>query len=132
VRRTSGRSARPGAGPILLGVRGPTDAELSELSPKLEGRVTRWLRKKGLLLTEQQSVQAEPDALERATQTAPRLGQLAHVDARAWAGSESAGRRPGRHTGTGAHARCSLHASTVVAAGDRAGSACFGTARGPR
>jgi hypothetical protein len=101
-------------------VRGPTDAELSELSAKLEGRVTRWLRKKGLLLAERQSVQAEPDALEQATQTALRLGQLAHVDERGQAVSLPT-RRPGRNTGTGAHAGYSLHASTVVAAGDREG-----------
>jgi hypothetical protein len=67
---------------------------------KLEGRVTRWLRKKGLLLAERQSVQAEPDALEQATQTALRLGQLAHVDERGQVVSPPA-RRPGRRTGTG-------------------------------
>jgi hypothetical protein len=110
--------SRPGAEPIFLGVRGPTDAELSELSAKLEGRVTRWLRKKGLLLAERQSAQAEPDALEQATQTALRLGQLAHVDELGQVVSPPA-RRPGRRTGTGAHAGYSLHASTVVAAGDR-------------
>jgi hypothetical protein len=112
--------SRPGAEPIFLGVCGPTDAELSELPLKLEGRVTRWLRKKGLLLAERQSVQAELDALEQATQTALRLGQLAHVDERGQVVSPPA-RRPGRRTGTGAHAGYSLHASTVVAAGDRGG-----------
>jgi hypothetical protein len=80
----------------------------------------RWLRKKGLLLAERQSVQAEPDALEQATQTALRLGQLAHVDERGQVVSPPT-RRPGRRTGTGAHAGYSLHASTVVAAGDREG-----------
>jgi hypothetical protein len=117
-------------------VRGPTDAELSELPLKLEGRVTRWLRKKGLLLAERQSVQAEPDALEQATQTALRLGQLAHVDERGQVVSPPT-RRPGRRTGTGAHAGYSLHASTVVAAGDPGGvsagwSVCCGIAPGPR
>jgi hypothetical protein len=117
-------------------VRGPTDAELSELPLKLEGRVTRWLRKKGLLLAERQSVQAEPDALEQATQTALPLGQLAHVDERGQVVSPPA-RRPGRRTGTGAHAGYSLHASTVVAAGDPGGvsagwSVCCGIAPGPR
>ncbi len=111
--------SRPGAEPIFVGVRGPTVAELSELSAKLEGRVTRWLRKKGLLLSERQS-EAEPGALEQATQTALRLGQLAHVDERGKVVSPPA-RRPGRRTGTGAHAEYSLHASTVVAAGDRGG-----------
>ena len=112
--------SRPGAEPIFLGVRGPTDAELSELPLKLEGRVTRWLGQKGLLLAERQMKQAEPDALEQATQTALRLGQLAHVDERGQVVSPPA-RRPGRRTGTGAHAGYSLHASTVVAAGDREG-----------
>jgi hypothetical protein len=115
--RTPEASGRPGAEPIFLGVRGPTDAELSAT---LEGRVTRWLRKKGLLLAERQSVQAEPDALEQATQTALRLGQLAHVDERGQVVSPPA-RRTGRRTGTGAHAGYSLQTSTVVAAGDREG-----------
>ena len=90
------------------------------MSAKLEGRVTRWLGKKGLLLAERQMKQAEPDALEQATQTALRLGQLAHVDERGQVVSPPA-RRTGLRTGTGAHAGYSLHASTVVAAGDREG-----------
>jgi hypothetical protein len=110
--------SRLGAEPIFLAVRGPTDAELSELSARLAVRVTRWLRKKGLLPAERQSLQAEPDALEQAAQTALRLGQLAHVDERGQVVNPPA-RRPGRRTGTGAHAGYSLHASTVVGAGDR-------------
>jgi len=78
--------------------------------------VTRWLRKKGLMLAERQAVQVEPDALEQATQTALRLGQLAHVDERGQVVSPPA-RRPGRRTGTGAHAGYSLQTSTVLAAG---------------
>ncbi len=82
------------------------------------GRVTRRLRKKGLLPAEQQLLQAEPDALKQATQTALCLGQLAKVDERGQVVNPPA-RGPGRRTGRGAHAGSSLHARTVVGAGDR-------------
>jgi hypothetical protein len=99
--RRLSRESRPGAEPIFLGVRGESDAELSELSTNLDGRrVTRWLHGKGLLLAERQSEQAEPDALERTTQMALRLGQLAHVDERVQVLSPPA-RRPGRRTARG-------------------------------
>jgi hypothetical protein len=66
--------------------------------------VTRCLRKKGLLLAERQSVQAEPDALEP--------GDADGATAR----TARARRRAGQVVSPG----YSLHASTVVAAGDRA------------
>jgi len=117
-------------------VRGPTDAELSELPLKLEGRVTRWLGKKGLLLSERQMKQAEPGALEQATQTALRLGQLAHLDERGLVG-ESAGQAARAAHGHRGPRGVQPANQYGVGGGDRGGwaagwSVCCGTTRGPR
>ncbi len=88
--------------------------------------MTRWLRKKGLLPAERQSQQAEPDALEQATQTALRLGQLAQVDGRGRAAQAVRAEREGTAASTTAavpetaglgracHVRLALSPPTVI------------------
>jgi hypothetical protein len=114
----------PGEPARFVRTRAPTETELVALSARIEAKVTRWLKRGGLLRAagddaSESEEQAATTGIEACVQTTLSLGELAAVDERGTVRVAERRRGP-RRTGTGAHRGYSLHAAVALAAGDRA------------